>query len=405
MKAFSYTARTDTGTRVEGVTEADTREEALTTLREGGLIVESINDQTLRRDFNLSIGSKQAREKAISIMCNQFAIILQAGIPIVRALELVGDQTEDKRLKNILGNVAGDVSAGYNLADSFAKHSSTLPTTFVESVRAGEASGNLSTAFRRLSKYFAASSRTRTRINSALIYPVFVLVIAIIVVGIIMMFAVPTFASTFESMGTDMPLITRALIGVSTFLSQFWWLLALLCIAAAILVRLMYLNEGLHARWSKAGLTAPVFGRISRMNAAAQYASTMSMMLNAGLSVVNSVEITARSLSNYYLSQRLMSILPDLESGKQLAECLGGLGDFPELVNEMTGIGEQTGSLENTLNVMAEYYENEVETATQRALSVLEPAMVVVLALVVLSILLAIYLPMFDIYGGFNSNL
>ena len=298
------------------------------------------------------------------------------------------------------------MSAGYNLADSFSKHGSGLPTTFIETVRAGETSGNLDVVFRRLSAFYEKSSKTKGKVKSAMIYPTFVLIVAVVVVLIIMVFAVPTFASTFEGMGTELPIFTKMLIGASNFMATFWWLILAIIAAIVLAVHLgKKFNEDFHLKWSQLGVRIPVIGRINHMSAASQYASTMSVMMEAGLNVVTSLDVTAKGLSNYYMSHTLGSILPDLEAGKPLATCLGKLGVFPELVTEMTGVGEETGALESTLNVLSEYYDNEVETATARAMSLIEPLMIVFLAGIVLVVLLAVYLPMFDIYGSFNSTM
>ena len=400
MKAFNYRARSEGGEPFDGVVEANTREEALTSLREGGLIVESISEANSLRDIDLRLGNRKTKEKSLSIMCNQFAIILQTGIPIVRTLELIANQTDDKTLRKILQDVAGDVSAGYGLADSFAKHGSGLPTTFIETIRAGEQSGNLDVVFRRLSRYYEKTSRTKAKVKSAMVYPAFIGIIAIIVIFVIMVFAVPTFSSTFEGMGSELPLITRALIASSHFMASWWWAIALAIVLVAVGIKLAKRNERFRLFWSSLGLRIPVLGRINLMDCSSRYASTMSVMMEAGLSVVKSVEVTAKSMSNYFMSSQLLATQEELESGKQLAACLAKTEVFPELVTEMTGVGEQTGSLESTLDVLSEYYDNEVEMASQRALSIMEPVMIVFLAVIVCVILLAVYLPMFSMYGS-----
>ena len=401
MKTFNYTARSLEGGQVTGIAEANTVEEAVRQLRDNGLIIERIVESgDSKRDIDLKLGSRKAKEKSLSIMCNQFAILLQAGLPIVRSLQLIADQTEDKSLAEIMRQASDEVAAGYSLADSFAKHGDGLPTTFIESVRAGEESGSLEIVFRRLSTYYEKTSRTKAKVKSAMIYPTFVMVIAVVVVAIIMIFAVPVFSSTFESMGSELPAITQFVVDSSDFWVHWWWLIAILIAAAVIGVQLAKKNDSFRLIWSRLGIQVPVLGRINLMNAASQYSGTMSVMMSAGLPIVKAVGVTARSLTNYYMGKSLENTLPDLEAGKPLAACLRAEGTLPDLAIEMTAVGEQTGALESTMEVISEYYDNEVEMATARAMSVLEPMIIVVLAIIVFVLLLSVYLPLFGMYGS-----
>lgn len=407
MKTFNYTARSATGNQVTGVAEANTRSEAILQLREDGLIVEKLEEVGGSRALDLRLGSKKTKEKSLAITCNQFAILLKAGLPIVRTLQLISDQTEDKTLKSILANAADDVAAGYSLADSLEKNGSGLPTTFIESIRAGEESGALETVFQRLNRYYEKTSRTKAKVKSAMVYPTFVMVIAVVVVAIIMIFAVPVFKSSFESLGGEMPAITQFVINCSDFWVHWWWLVAVFVVAAVIGVKVAKKNDRFRLLWSQMGVRIPglnvqlpVLGRINLMNAASEYAGTMSVMMSAGLPIVRAVGVTARSMSNYYMGHSLESTMPEIEAGKPLAACLRAEDTLPELAVEMTAVGEQTGALETTMEVIAEYYDNEVETASARAMSVLEPVIIVVLAGIVFVLLLSVYLPMFSMYGS-----
>jgi type IV pilus assembly protein PilC len=405
VKTFKYSARREQdGKTQEGVAEANTQGEAIEHLRQDGLIVTTIEAVSEGHDIEIHIGSGKIKDKALAIVCNQLSIILHAGIPIVRTLELIAEQTEDRTLKAILSDVAGDVAAGYGLADSFQKHGKGLPTTFIESVRAAESSGELDSVFARLSDYYEKTSRSKGKAKSAMIYPSFVLGIAVIVVAIIIIVAVPTFRTTFQSMGAELPIPTLILIGVSDFFTQYFLLIAGIIVGIVVAVQVAKRrNENFRLWWSHLGVSIPVIGRINLMSCASQYAGTMSIMMAAGLSIVNAVEITARTIDNYFMSKALADTKPDVEAGRPLAEALGKSNAYPDLVTEMTGVGEQTGELEDTLRVVGDYYDNEVETATDRAISMLEPITIVILAVIVCVILLAVYLPMFSIYGSYNN--
>ncbi|MBR3315013.1 MAG: type II secretion system F family protein [Atopobiaceae bacterium] len=406
MKTYKYTARSSFGATVEGVVEANTREEAIIQLKDDGYIVTTIEATGSEHDIDLRIGGKKTKDKTIAVMCNQFAIILEAGLPIVRTLELIAGQTEDKTLKEILTNVGDDVAAGYELAASFEKHGPNLPATFIESVRAGEQSGNLTLVFQRLAVFYRKQSETAGKVKSAMVYPTFIMIVAVIVVAIIMIFAVPTFKSTFDSMGGELPLPTKFMIGTSDFLTKWWWLIVL--IVGAIYAGLQFAkrrNEKFHLKWSELGTKVPVLGRITTMSCSAQYASTMAVMMAAGLSSSQAVEVTAKTIDNYYMGSALAGIVPDLEAGRPLAETMAATEAYPQLVTEMTGVGEQTGELEHTLEVVSDYYDFEVQEATERAIGMIEPLTIVMLAGIVCIILLAVYLPMFSIYGDFNASM
>ena len=408
MKTFNYTARSFSGEEVTGVAEANNREEAVRQLRENNLIVQKITEVgAASRDLDLRLGTRKAKEKSLSILCDQFAILLRAGLPIVRTLQLLADQIEDKTLAQILRDASDDVAAGYSLSSSLEKHGNGLPTTFIESVRAGEESGSLETVFTRLKDYYEKTSRTKAKVKSAMVYPTFVMVIAVVVVAIIMIFAVPVFRETFASMGSELPAITQFVIDMSDFWVHWWWLVAVIVAAAIVGVKIAKKNDDFRLMWSKlgvelpfGGIRTPVIGRINLMSSASEYAGTMSVMMSAGLPIVKAVEVTARSINNYYMGHSLLNTVVDLEAGKPLAVCLEQEGTLPGLAIEMTAVGEQTGSLESTMNVISEYYDNEVETATARAMALLEPMIIVFLAVIVFVLLLSVYLPMFSMYGS-----
>jgi type IV pilus assembly protein PilC len=402
MKTFRYEAQRKDGEVDHGIVEANNRDEAMGKVRVDFPIVNYLLETGGSREIDLSLGGRRTTEKVLALMCNQFAIILKAGFPIVHTVELVADQMTDKTMKRTLRDVAGDVAAGYGLADSFANHSKDLPATFIETIRAGENSGNLEGVFRQLTGYYDAKSKTHAKVVSAMIYPSFVVAVAVVVVGIIMLFAVPTFSSTFATMGVDLPWITKAMIATSNFLVSY--ILVIIVVIAAIVIglRMWGHRESGRMSYAKLALRVPMFGQISLMGAASQYAATMAVMLGAGLPVIEAVEVTGRSLSNHYLGTRLRSIIPELEAGKRLGLCLENIKVFPDLINEMTAVGEETGALETTLATIAQYYGNEVNVATARALSIMEPVIILVLAVFVMGILFSVYIPLFSLYGSIS---
>ena len=406
MKTFAYHARTAAGVEVDGVTSANTVDEAIANLRGNGLVVATIKEEgDSKGDIRSLIGPRKIKDKTLSVLCAQLAIIMQSGLPLPRALRMVADQTTDKALSRIFLDVADDITAGSGLADSFVRYGSNLPATFIETVRAGEESGNLDVVFNNLARYYDKSARASGKVKSAMIYPAFVLGVAVVVVIVIMLFAVPTFKSTFESFGGELPLPTQVMMGVSDFMVAWWPLLLAIVVALFIGFRVALRNERFHMAASRLFLRIPVLGKIAAQGSTAQFSSTMSMMVQAGLPMPKAVDVCSRSIANYSMAAALGPVVGELEAGHSLAGALRRTNAYPDLACEMVEVGEETGSLHNTLSVLSDYYDNETAVATERALSLLEPLTIVVLALIVVMILLAVYLPMFSIYGSFNSTL
>ena len=351
--------------------------------------------------LNMEIGGAKLDPKAFTVMCNQFAIILRSGVPIARTVQLIADKTTDKPLRRILKKVADDVESGRSLAASFAERGDKLlPTTFIETIRAGEESGSIDRAFASMSESFEKDYKMKGKVKSALAYPIFVLVIAVIVVIVLMVKVVPTFTAMFEELGAELPLPTRMLIGISHFFQRGWpFLLGI--VAAIILFFKLYGNtETGRLNLAKLKLKLPVLGNIQQLNAACQFANTMTTMLGAGLPLTRAVSITAKVIDNYYISQEIGKLSGKLEEGKTLGSSLRESGVMPDILTDMTAVGEETGEMEDTLRTIGAYYDNELMTATDAAVKKLEPTLLVGLAVVAGFIVIAIYMAMFSMYGA-----
>jgi len=399
---FRYKARSADGAKVSGVVNAYDRYQAVNQIKEDGSVVLSVEQVTSLPDTGLDLlGRERVGDKQLSLVCSQFAIILRTGLPVVRAVELICEQTGDRRLKALLKAVAEDVAAGYGLAASFEnKGKKLLPTTFIETVRAGEESGTLPEAFQKLKIYYSRSAQVKSKAASAMLYPAFLLVLAAVVIAIIMVFSMPTFASVFESMDMELPGLTRGIIAMSEFFADWWWFVAMLILAAAIGLRLYIDTEDGALRTSRLVLRLPALGQVNRMKAASQFANTMSTLLTAGIPLIRAVEIVGRVLDNRYIGRQLGAVVPSLEEGRSLGEQLRGSTLFPAMLCEMTAMGEDTGSLESTLETIGAYYDLETETASNRALSMLQPAITLVMGIFIGIIVIGLYLPMFAMYGG-----
>ena len=405
MSTYKYTAVSKDGKKVSGVIEAFNELDAASKIKETYAIVQQLSEvrekskaaQFLSRD----IGSNKLNDKAFTLMCSQFSVILRAGIPITRTVELIADKMTDKTLKHILEEVARDVQGGRTLSASFAERGGKLfPVTFLETVRAGEESGSLDTAFDSISKHYSKQSKMRGKVRGALIYPLFVLVIAIVVVIVLMVKVVPTFTAIFDSYDAELPVPTQILIGMSNFFRQN--ILIIVAVAAVlVLAYKLYGNtETGRLNLARLQLKLPVLGNIGNLNAASQFANTMTMMLQAGLPMTKSISITSRVLDNYYISQEVGKISSRLEEGHTLGASLREAACLPEILVDMTSVGEESGELAQTLGMTADYYDAELEQATADALAKLEPTILVFLAGFAGFIVIAIYMAMFGMYAA-----
>lgn len=401
MPTYKYEGSYVNGERVKGVVEAVSRADAVNQIRQNCDMILSLKEIPKQVKWNPTARFHKITAKSLALTCKQFSIILKAGLPLVQAVDLAADQCADKELSKLLHQVADDVSNGWSLSYSFNQRGADkLPVTFRETVRAGEESGDLLSSFERMSEYFERMNKTRESVVSALTYPAFVIFVAIIVIGIIMNYAVPAFLNLFGELGGELPFPTRALIAMSNF-TQRWGLLILVLIFLIIFVLRLYgntKNGGLKLAQAQLGL--PIIGGIVEMSNSSQFARTMSTLLAAGMPILQSIDASGRTMSNLAMAQDVLNTLPGIEGGRTLGECMSYAKNLPNMLVQMTAVGETSGSMEDTLLVLAEYYDNETDVRTKQALALLEPAIIVVLAIFVMFVLLAVYLPLFSMYGN-----
>lgn len=401
MITFKYKGVSKDGVDVSGIIKAYDEYEAVAELRETCPIVTLIEEVTEKKSLkDIKIGKDKISDKELAILCSQFSIILSAGLPIVRCVEMVAEQAKSKYAHDLLLKVAEDISAGHGMAQSFESNAPDLPRTFIETIRAGEQSGTLETCFKRLHKYYDKNSKTKGKVISALTYPVIVIVVAIIVFIIIMVVAVPLFIDVFMELGTELPLITKMMIAVSNFITGWWWTLILIGIAAFIAYKLFIKTLAGKITMAQFSLNKAPFHKIRSMSASAQFANTMSTMISAGLPMIKALEVTSNVVGNYVFAEGIRAVRESVMQGSGIAESMARYSCFPKMLTEMTGVGERAGSMEDTLDVVGEYYDNEVDVATNRLLAIMEPVITVGLAVFTVALLLSIYLPMFDMYGS-----
>lgn len=405
MPTYKYSAMTRDGKKVAGVIEGFNELDAVGKIKESYSIVLQVSEVKEKgkaaQFFSMDLGGNKLNAKAFTLMCSQFSVILRAGIPITRTVELIAEKMTDKPLKRVLEQVAKDVEAGRSLSSSFAERGrKLLPITFLETIHAGEEAGTLDTAFDSVSKHFTKQSKMKGKVRSALIYPTFVLIVAIAVVIVLMVKVVPTFTAIFDSYDAELPMVTQLLINMSDFFRRYWMIMAGVAAAVTLILKLYGNTEDGRLNLAKAQLKLPVLGNIANLNGASQFANTMTMMLNAGLPMTKSVTITSRVMDNYYFSQEVGKVTAKLEEGQTLGRCLRDSGCLPDILVDMTAVGEDSGELANTLGMTAEYYDSELEQATAEALAKLEPTILVFLAAFAGFIVIAIYMAMFGMYAA-----
>lgn len=401
MATYKYTALSNNGQRVSGIMEGYNELDAVDRIKQSYKILLEIKEVKEKTGLmNMEIGGNRLNAKAFTVMCSQFAIIVSAGIPIARTVQLIADKTTDKTLKKMLQKVAADVESGRGLAASFADHGEKiLPTTFVETIRAGEESGNLDKAFETVYEHFDKMTKMRAKVRGALAYPIFVMVVAVIVVIILMVKVVPTFTEMFESYDSELPFVTQLLIDISNFFRRSWMAMLIIAVLAAIAYKLYdSLDEG-RLNLAKLQLKIPVLGNISELNSASQFANTLSTMLASGLTMTRALAITSKTLDNYYISSEVGKITGKLEQGHALGASLREADILPDILVDMVGVGEETGEMEQTLKTIGTYYDTELDMAIASALAKLEPALLVGIAVVAGFIVIAMYMAMFSLYA------
>ena len=390
------------GQKVSGVIEAFNEMDAVDRLKQNHSIIIKMTPVKGEGEglLNMEIGGNKLNNKAFIVMCSQFAIILNAGIPIARTVHLIAEKTSDKPLKKMLLKVGEDVEAGRSVAASFAERGEKLlPPTFVETIAAGEQSGNLDKAFQTVHEHFDKQAKMAAKVRSAMAYPLFVLFIAVAVVAVLMIKVVPTFTAIFDSMGGELPGVTKALIAISNFFIHYWMILVAIIAAVVIFYKVYGNTEEGRMNFAKWILKVPILGNIQELNAASEFANTMTTMLASGLPMTRAISITAKTMSNYFMSTETGKLAVKLEEGRGLGQSMREANYMPDILVDMVAVGEETGEMEKTLNTIAKYYDAELDMAIANALAKLEPALLVGLAGIAGFIVIAIYMAMFGMYA------
>ncbi|MGN0407061.1 MAG: type II secretion system F family protein [Bacteroides sp.] len=400
METFSYTVVGPDGKEKKGTITAETREDAAKSLKEQGLLPITVAKQgALDKDINFSFGKKKTKVRDLSVFCRQFSSILRAGVNVINALSMMSEQTESKRLRAAIKNVQSNVEKGETLANAMRAEGSVFPPLLISMVAAGEASGSLETAVERMAIQFEKDSKLQGMVKKAMIYPIVLLCVAIGVVIVMMMFVIPNFMSMFEGLDTEMPFMTVMVINMSNFVTQKWWLLIMIVVGVVFLYKSYYRTDSGRHLIDGIKIKIPVFGTLAVKTACARFSRVMSTLLAAGMPMISAIEIASGTMDNILFKDALQKVKNGVALGMGLSQQIGVTNLFPPMLVHMVGIGEETGSIEEMLTNVANYYDEEVELATQSVTALMEPMIILVMAGVVGVLVLSIYQPMITLYS------
>ena len=400
MATFAYSGRTRAGQTVNGERSADNMDAAVAGLRRDQIMVTRITPSKAKDEPAAKKAGKIGKKvsaKNLAVFTRQFSVMIDAGLPLVQCLDILGTQEEDKNFAAVILQTRTDVEGGASLADAMRKHPKTFDGLFVNMVAAGEAGGILDTILKRLATYIEKAVKLQGQVKSAMIYPVAVIVIAGAVVGLILWKVIPTFAALFSGLGAQLPLPTRVVIALSDNLVRFFPFLAVGAGALAYGFKSYYATTKGKRVVDATTLKMPILGNILRKIAVARFCRTLSTLIASGVPILDGLEITARTAGNTIVEDAVMLTRKSIERGETISAPLKETGVFPPMVTQMIGVGEATGALDTMLAKIADFYEEEVDTAVAGLLTLLEPIMIAFLGIIVGGIVIAMYLPIFDL--------
>ena len=403
MPGFSYVAVDKRGKEKRGSLEAETRERALEQLKAEGLIPVSVREQgALNKEIDFSIG-KKVKPRDLSVFCRQFVSITQAGVPMKEALQMLSEQTENKWLKRAISEVLLNVEKGNTLADSMRSQPDIFPPMLVNMVEAGEQSGSLEMAFSRMAVHFEKEAKLKATIKKATIYPIILVIAAIGVIAVMLLFVIPIFTDMFADLDIEMPALTMFVMNSSKWMTSHWYVVLAIIVGVVAAYKLIYKTTQGRLTIDRIKMKMPLFGKLTVKTACSQFARTMSTLLMSGISTIDALETTSKIVNNIHYTNAMLKAREEVMKGVPLSEPLEASGIFPPMVYHMTGIGEETGNVEEMLEKMADYYDEEVEMTTQSVLAAMEPIIILFMALIIGTLVIAVIWPIASMYNGLDN--
>jgi type IV pilus assembly protein PilC len=404
MATFAFSGRTRAGRTVTGERSAISVDSAVAALRREQILVTQINAVKAPVRPAKKPRARSVDAKSLAVFTRQFSVMIDAGLPLVQCLEILGTQEEDKSFSGVILATRADVENGLSLADAMKKHPKTFDPLFTNMIAAGEAGGILDTILKRLATYIEKAVKLKGQVKSAMVYPVAVVVIAAVVVGVILWKVIPTFANLFAGLGADLPLPTRVVIAASNGLVRFGPFLIAGLVAASFAFKSYYATPKGRRTIDRATLKMPILGGMMRKIAVARFCRTLSTLLASGVSILEALDITARTAGNAIIEDAILTTRKSIERGETIAQPLRETAVFPPMVVQMIGVGEATGALDTMLSKIADFYEEEVDVAVAGLLTLLEPVMIAFLGGVVGGIVIAMYMPIFSLISKLTGG-
>lgn len=407
MAIFQYEGRTVKGKKKNGRITASNQKEAILELKKSGIMIHRIEEKPenlLNKDLAININvTRGVRLKDFVIYLRQFATLLRAGVSITESTSILAQQTESKSLKLALLQVEEDLRSGVPLSESASKHPKVFPNMYINLVAAGEASGKIDESLDELADYYEKQHHLRQKVKAAMTYPIIISVLATGVIIFLLAKVVPTFVSMFDDLGAELPLITRMVIGTSNFMQSFWWIFILLFIAFYVGIVTIKSKSTSKFYLDYVILKMPLFGKLMQKASIAKMTRTLSSLFQSSVPIIKSVTIAEKVVDNEVIAGVLKDARKALEGGESLATPMHKHWVFPPLVTQMIVIGEKTGALDSMLGKVADFYEAEVENTTEQLKALIEPLMIMIIGAVVGTIVIAIMVPMFQMYSVING--
>lgn len=401
MATFGYEALAPNGKVKKASISADSRDEAIKKIKENGLTIVSVEEQSaLQKDIELPMFKKKVSERDLSVFCRQFSSLMKAGVSIINSLEMLVEQTENKKLKAALLSTLSSVEKGENLSNAMKMSGDAFPPLLISMIAAGEASGSLEKSIDRMGEQFEKNAKLKGLVKKAMMYPIVLCLVAVGVVVVLMVMVIPNFVTMFEDMGTELPFMTKAVMALSDAIIGYWFIFIAVIVAIVVAYKMFVSTDrGRHIK-DDIVLKLPVIGSLIQKQACASFSRTLSTLLQAGMPVMDSIHTVAGTMSNIHFKDALLKAMDGVSLGLSLSSQLKQSGRFPAMVVHMTNIGEETGNLEEMLTNVAKYYDEEVELTTQSVTSLMEPLIILVMAGIVCVIIAAVYGPMITMYNA-----
>ena len=398
MSVFFYRGRTAAGV-VRGELEADSRMAVVAQLRTRGVVATDIRERRSRAGAMAAIQGRRrkAKDKHLAIYTRQFSTMIDAGLPIVQCLTILSEQSESNVLRPVTAAIARDVVGGSTLADAYRKYPRTFDDLYANMLQVGEAAGVLDVVLQRLATYIEKAASLKRKVKGAMIYPLTIISVALLVIIFMMTFVIPTFVTMFAGLGADLPLPTKIVVWVSDFTRQYILLIVAGFIGFVFAFRAYYRTDGGSMVIDRFILRIPVMGTLVRKVAVARFTRTLGTLISSGVPILEGLRITARSAGNRVVERAVMQARETVTAGRSLSEPLRNAPVFPAMVVHMISVGESTGALDQMLSKIADFYDDEVDTAVSALMSLLEPVMIVFLGVIIGGLVIAMYLPIFRI--------